>query len=68
MRDQKQRKNGEACRASPMCFWSSLINLVLKDNYVVFYLPCIISRFNGEKTAKKMKSSLFELADVANAL
>ena len=23
---QEQRRNGEACRASPRCFWSSLIN------------------------------------------
>ena len=29
-RHQKQRKNGEACRASPTCFWSSLINLISK--------------------------------------
>ena len=54
--DQKQRRNSEACRASPTCFWSSLINLTAKDTYVVFYLSCIISRFNGEKTAKPMKS------------
>ena len=30
-RDQKQHRNGEACRASPTCFWSSLINLISKD-------------------------------------
>ena len=36
-RDKKQRRNGEACRASPNCFWSSLINLILKDTYVLFY-------------------------------
>ena len=30
-RDQKQRRNGEACRASPTCFYSSMINLILKD-------------------------------------
>ena len=54
-RDQKQRRNGEACRASPTCFWSSLINLILKDTHMVFYLSCIISRPNGEKTAKQMK-------------
>ena len=29
-RDQKQRRNGEACRASPTCIWSSLINLISK--------------------------------------
>ena len=36
-RDQKQRRNGEACRASPTCFWSSLIKLISKDTYMVFY-------------------------------
>ena len=56
--DQKQRRNGEACRAKPTCFWSSLINLISIDTYVVFYLSCIISRFNGEKTVKQMKSRL----------
>ena len=35
MRDQKQCRNGEACRASPAYFWSSLINLISKDTYVV---------------------------------
>ena len=55
-RDQKQRRNGEACRASPTCFWSSLINLISKDTHVFFYLFCIISRFNGEKTAKQIKA------------
>ena len=49
-RDQKQHRTGEACRASPKCFWSSLINLISKDTYVVFYLSCIICRFNGENT------------------
>ena len=44
-RDQKHCRNGEACRATPMCFWSSLINLILKDNNVVFYLSCFIRRF-----------------------
>ena len=29
-------RNGEACRASPTCFWSSLINLISKDIDVVF--------------------------------
>ena len=51
--DQKQRRNGEPCGASPMCFWSSLINLISKDTDMDFYLSCIISRFNGEKTAKQ---------------
>ena len=59
--DQKQRRNGEACRASATGFWSSLImiNLISKDTYRIFYLSCIIySRFNGEKTAKQIKSRL----------
>ena len=56
-RDQNERRNGEACRASPTCFWSSLINLISKHTNVSFYLSCIIIRFNGEKkTAKEMKS------------
>ena len=54
--NQKQRRNGEACRASPTYFWSSLMNLISKDSYVVFYLSCIINRLNGEKTAEQMKS------------
>ena len=41
-RDQKQGRNGEACRASPTCFWSRLINLISKDTNMVFYLSCII--------------------------
>ena len=49
-RYQIQRRNGEACRASPTCFWSSLINLISKDSYVVFYLLCIISRFNSRRS------------------
>ena len=35
--DQKQRRNGEACRASLACFWSSLINLISKDTWVSIY-------------------------------
>ena len=56
-RDQIQGRNGEACRASPTCFSSSLINLISKDTNVVFYLSCNFSRLNGEKTAKKKKNS-----------
>ena len=52
-RDQKQHRNGEACLASPTCFWLNLINLISKDTYMVFYLSCIISRFHDEKTVKK---------------
>ena len=68
--DQKQRRNGEAFRASLTCFWSSQINLILKDIYVIFYLSCIIRRYNGKKKARQMKKDivLFELADVANSL
>ena len=54
--DQKQYRNGEACRASLTCFWSSLINLISKDTYIFFYLSFIISRFNGETTAKERKA------------
>ena len=54
--DKKRRRNGKACRASPTCFRSSLTNLMLKDTKDFFYLPFIISRFNGEKIAKHMKS------------
>ena len=36
------RRNGEACRASSTCFWNSLINLISKDTYMVFYLFCIM--------------------------
>ena len=55
-RDSKQSRNGKACRASPTCFCLSMINLISKDTYVVLYLSCIISRFNGEKTVKQLKS------------
>ena len=56
--DQKQRMNDEAYRVSSTCFWSSLTNLISKDTYMVFYVhvSCIICRFNGEKTAKQVKS------------
>ena len=54
-RDKKQRMNGEACRASLTCFWSDLINLISKDTIMVFYLSCIMSRFNGKKIAKQNK-------------
>ena len=66
-RDQKQCKNGEACRASPNCFWYSLINMILKANIMVFYLSCIISRFLSIKSVKKM-NVYFLLDDVSNAL
>ena len=55
-RDQKQRRNDEACRASPTCFWSNLINLISKDTHEFFYLSCIIRRFNGKKIAIQIKS------------
>ena len=51
--DQKQHMNGEACQTSPMCFWSSLINLISKDTYVVFYLLWIFSRFNAKRQQNK---------------
>ena len=37
-RDQKQRRNGEACRASPPCFWSSPINLISKERHLRGFL------------------------------
>ena len=55
-RDQKQRRNGEACRASPTCFWSSQINLIPKDTYMVFYL-CINCISKGVKRLKQMKET-----------
>ena len=51
--DQEQRRNGEACRASPTCFWSSLINLISKDTNIVFNLSCIIRIFEGIKSVKE---------------
>ena len=69
-RDQKQIRNGVACLASPKWFWSSLINLISKDTYVLFYSSFIICRFIGEKTAKQMKSrrTFVRTYDVANGL
>ena len=69
-REQKQRKNSEACRASLTCFWGSLINLISKNTNMVFYLSCINSRLNGEKTVIQMKSrrNFVQLAAVTNAL
>ena len=46
------------CRASLMCFWSNLINWISKDIYMVFYLLCIIRKFEGIKTLKQMKNKL----------
>ena len=40
--DHKQDRNGEACRASPWCFWSSLMNLISINTYMLFYLTFII--------------------------
>ena len=50
-------------------FLPGLINIILKDTYMVFYSSCIIGRFDGEKMAKQMKRDavLLELVDVANA-
>ena len=31
--DQGQRRNCQACRASPMYFWLSLINFISKDTW-----------------------------------
>ena len=54
--DQKQHRNGEASLAIPTLFLVEPDKLDIKGTYLVFYLYCIISRFNGEKTAKQMKS------------
>ena len=54
--DKKQRRNGEARRASPTSFRPRLINLTSEDTFVVFCLSCIISRCNDEKAVKQMKS------------
>ena len=35
-RDQKQRRNSDVCRASPMFFWSSLINRISKATNMFF--------------------------------
>ena len=45
----KQPRNGEGYQVSLTCFWLSLKILISK---VVFYLSCIICRFNGEKKVK----------------
>ena len=58
-RDQKQRRNGEACRASPTRFWSSLVYLISKDTYVVFFLSCIICRFISKDSETNEKQTQF---------
>ena len=68
--DQKQRRNGEACQATPACFWPSLINLI--DNTLTLFsiyqalLADLIAKIHQNK--RKADANLFELADVANAL
>ena len=69
-RDQKEHRHGEACRISPTCFWSSLIDMVSEDTYVVLiyhalYADCMAKRYWNKR---KAHSVLFELAYVANAL
>ena len=49
---------------SQINFWSSLINMISKNTYVVFYLSCIFRRFNGKKIAKQMKSIILHNRDV----
>ena len=39
----------------PTCFWSSLINLISKDDYLVFYLSCITGLFKSIQTVKQMR-------------
>ena len=50
--DQKQHRNGEACRASPVCFWSSLINLISNATYVV----SIYHEFSADLMAKGQRN------------
>ena len=68
-RGQNQRRNGEACRASPTCFWSSLINLIskLRTWFSVYHalLADLMAKIQRNKC--KEKTILVELADVANA-
>ena len=68
--DQKQCRNGEACRASPTCFWSSLINLTAKDTYVVFCLSRLLADLMAKRqqTQCKAEAVLFQLANIKNAL
>ena len=44
-RDKKQRRDGEACRASPTCFWSGLINLTSKDTNMVYIYHALLEEF-----------------------
>ena len=44
-RDQKKRRNGKACRASPTYYWSGLINWISKDTNTDFYLSWTIRTF-----------------------
>ena len=55
-RDQKHCKNGKAFGASWTRFWSSLINLISKNTYMFFYLPCITEILKGVKSVKQVKS------------
>ena len=68
-RDQIHRWKGEACRTIRANVWSRLINLISKDTGTVFYLSCMIRRPEGVKRIKQMKikRSVFQVADVANA-
>ena len=43
---QKQHRNGEAWRASLICIWLSLINLITKDTGLSIYHALFNSRFN----------------------
>ena len=60
-RNQKQRMNGEACRASPTCFWSSLINI---------YLKALVHGASLEDFKARIKkiAVLFKLTEVADIL
>ena len=64
-RDQKQHSNGEACRASLMCFWSSLINLISKT--LTWFSMCHASLENLKaqtaSASENQKTVLSELAE-----
>ena len=67
-RDQKQRRNGEACRACPTCCWSSPINLISKDTCFLFIMHHQIFKRRRERQTKEHQTVFFELADVAKTL
>ena len=48
--NQEPHRNGKACRASPKCFWLSLINLISEDlPYFFAYKTVFFSFQNNPK-------------------